>query len=127
MRYVGKSEFDYWHKKKEEEILRRREEEANKGKKKEAKKPLGLRSNLQVAGTMPSFFSRTGNMLLLSTRVLGNFITNVLSSNHSLGFSIFSVGKAPSPLRSKKSLWVLGFYSPFSTIASKTPAYWAII
>ena len=38
VRYVGKSEFDYWIRKKDEEVLRRREEEANKGKKKEAKK-----------------------------------------------------------------------------------------
>ena len=40
MRYVGKTEYEFWQKKKEEEILRRREEEANKGKKKDAKKPV---------------------------------------------------------------------------------------
>jgi len=37
VRYVTRSEFDYWQKKKEEEILRRKEEEANKGKKKDTK------------------------------------------------------------------------------------------
>lgn len=52
---------------------------------------------------------------------LPNLTTGVLSSNQSFGFSNFNVGNAPSPLKSNNNLYVFGLYSPFSTIASKTP------
>jgi hypothetical protein len=37
------------------------------------------------------------------------------------------VGKAPSPFRSNKSLWVLGSDYPLSTMAEKVPAYEAMM
>ena len=88
---------------------------------------MGVKSNFTVAGTYPSFFKSIESVTVLSNLVRGNFSKIVLSSNHVFGFSNLRVGKAPSPLKSKANLCVLGNYSPFSTIASNIPAYYAII
>lgn len=82
---------------------------------------------MTVAGTYPSFLSTIGKATILSILVLGNFNNIVLSSNHVFGFSNLIVGNAPSPRRSKARRCVFGSYSPFSTIASNIPAYYAII
>ena len=105
-------------------------------------------SHFTVAGIYPSFFSIIGStqdylylkkkkyfvlinklyfLITLSILTLGNFNKGVESLNHSFGFSNFIVGIAPSPLKSNINLCVLGFYSPFSTIASNIPLYYAII
>ena len=94
---------------------------------KNLKLSFGVRSNLAVAGMLPSFFKLICWLLVLPTLVLGNFSKMVLSSRYYFGCSTLSVGKAPSPFKSNVSLCVFGYCYPFSTMASNIPAYEAII
>lgn len=56
---------------------------------------LGIKSNLAVAGILPSFFKLICCVFDLPTLVFGNFNRIVLSSRNYLGFSTRNVGKAP--------------------------------
>lgn len=73
---------------------------------------LGIKSNLAVAGILPSFLRYIYCVFVFPTLVLGNFNRNVLSSRNYFGFYTRSVGRTPYPLISKVNLCVLGYCSP---------------
>lgn len=82
-----------------------------------------ITSNLAVAAIEPSFFKTIVIVCSFPILVFLNFNEGVPSASISFGFSIYNVGKVPSPLNSNTNLPVLLVGSPFSTVASKRPPY----
>lgn len=78
-------------------------------------------SNLAVAAIEPSFFRTIERIDSLPILVFLNLSAGVPSASVSFGFSIYKVGRVPSPLNSNTSFPVLLVGSPFSTVASKIP------